>query len=238
MRKSNLLIIASLAVLVVSLGMYNVALKTEYRKGTYKDPFQDYKAIDIKGFQAIDINSANKLGVKIKPGKYGVWVHERSTEFVKVKQIGNRLQIDAEFPEREGYNERVIITCPNLTEIKTNAIFRLKGKQEVLKKDYNNNPVTVEGFTLDSLELNADNASGIRLTKNRIGILRSTTGISPGANSHLEIEADNTIGAAHLTVRNKGKLKVNTSKIARLQYEFGDSTEVSFTGAAMSQLKK
>jgi hypothetical protein len=238
MRKSNLLIIAAVAVLVVSLGMYNVALKGAYLKGTYKDPFQDYKAIDIRDFQAIDINSANKLGVKIKPGKFGVWVHERSTGFVQVKRIGNRLQLDADFPDREGYNERVIITCPSLTEITTNSIFRLKGKQEVLKKDYNNNPVTVEGFTLDSLQLTQDNASGIRLAKNKIRTLRSTTGISPGAGSHLEIEADNTIGQAHLKVQHKGSLSLQSARINSLAYDFGDSTKVTVTGAAMGLLKK
>jgi hypothetical protein len=238
MKKSNLLLLAALAVLLVSLGMYNVALKTEYGKGTYKDPFKNFKPLNIKDFQALDINAASKIQVKVMPGKFQVWVHERSTDFVQVKQVGNRLQIDASFPEREGYGERVIITCPSIAEIKTNCFFRLKGKQEVRKKDNYGHPVLLEGFTLDSLLLRQDNAGSIRLHKNKIGTLRSITGISDGAAPNLEIGSDNIIREANLTVRNKGKLTVNSDKIARLRYDFGDSTAITFTGATLGLLKK
>jgi hypothetical protein len=238
MKKSNLLLLAAFAILAVSLGMYNVALKNEYATGTYKDPYKNYKPLNLQGFQAIDINAANKVNVEVKPGKFQVWVHERSTDIVRVKLVGNRLQIDAAYPEEEGNDGSVIITCPSLAEIKTNAYFQVKGKQEQRKISSYSPPVKVEGFTLDSLQLRQDNASRIRLNKNKIGLLRSTTGISPGAASHLEIGSDNTIQQAYLTVRNKGKLRVESPKIARLQYDFGDSTEVTFSGSAMGMLKK
>ena len=98
--------------------------------------------------------------------------------------------------------------------------------------------ISVEGFEQDSLLLQQDNASVIKLVNNKLGKLRSITGISPGAHSKLEISPDNTIQEADLTVKRKGTLLVQAAKITNLKYDFGDSTNVTLSGAALGMLKK
>jgi hypothetical protein len=237
MKKSNLLLVAALLVLLVSLGMHNAALKATYHSAPHKDPYWNFKPLNIQDFQAIDVLAANKINVQIKPGKYQVWVHKGSMENVKVKRVGKRLQIEAVFPEREGYHKMVLITCPDVSQITTNATFLLNGKKEIRKSDDHMAVVTVEGFSLDSLELQQDNASAIQLTKNRIGYLHSTSGISPGARPRLEISPDNIIREANLKAQQKATLRIHSAKINRLRYDCGDSTEVSFSGSALGLLK-
>ncbi|MGV3641482.1 MAG: hypothetical protein ACO1NZ_13235 [Adhaeribacter sp.] len=238
MKKSNLLLIAAGIILLISLGFYNSALKAEYLAGSFKDPLRKFTALNLSGFEAIDNNAASKVQVTVKPGKFQVWVHERSLEFVKVKLVGKRLQIDADFPERAGFNEKVIITCPDIREISTNSFYLVKGKQNDGAEDQYYEPLRVEGFTLDSLNLKLERSSAVLLAGNKIGTLRAR--ISPEANSgsKLEIAADNTIRDAYLRVHGKGRLVLNSPDISRLHPVYGDSASVTLTGNALGLLKK
>jgi hypothetical protein len=242
MKKSNLLLLSALAVLLLSMGMYNVALKGEYRKQTYKDPYRDYEKLKFRDFQGIDIKANSRLKIRISQGPFGVWVLNRKKEKILLKKVGDRLQIGTTGDQNWVYQEGLMISCPQLSDIKVDAFFTETHSNgnttETTTVMHDVAEVSVTGFTLDSLLLQPDRGSVIWLDKNNIGNLRAIAGKTHGSMTKLVITPQNTFRDADLTVQNKSQLTLNTSKITRLRYDFSDSTKINLNGAAMSLLKK
>ncbi|SMB85053.1 hypothetical protein SAMN00120144_3158 [Hymenobacter roseosalivarius DSM 11622] len=238
MKTSNKLLLTALLFLLTSLAAYNMALKTEYRKGTYKDPYKNFTALNLKDFNALEINPASILNVKVMAGPYAVWVHKKAAEYVQVKQTGQRLRLDVAFAEDKdftGNSYAVMISCPRLTSLTTNAVYSVKGKQTIDKDlgSFPNFGVTVSGFTQDSLWVRQDNASLLKLTDNTLGRLRAVAGLSPGSSSTLHLLATNHITAANLGIRHKSQLILENVAIPQLHYQFADSAKATISGASL-----
>lgn len=241
MKTSNKLALTALLVLLTSLAAYNMALKNEYDKGTYKNPYKDFIALDLKGFNELEINPASILNVEVKAGPYAVWVRKGADEYVTVKQLGRRLRLDAAFAEEKEYTGRgyaVMISCPRLTALTANAVYSVKGKPTTDKNTgpFRNFGVTVSGFAHDSLRLSQDNASLVKLTDNRFGLLRAVAGLSDGSSSTLHVLPSNRIGAARLDIRNKSELVLENIRIPQLQYQFSDSAKATVSGTSLGML--
>lgn len=65
MKTSTTFLLAALLVLLASLTAYNMALRAEYRSGTYKDPLRSYKVLNFKNFTEVTVPAASALSVKI-----------------------------------------------------------------------------------------------------------------------------------------------------------------------------
>jgi hypothetical protein len=243
MKNSNKYLLAALLVLLTSLTAYNMALRTEYRKGTYKDPLRDFTALPFQDFTEVTVPAASVVRVKIVSGPFKVRINPQASKYVQVRQQGKQLSITAAFPEGQEYlgrNEAVVISCPQLAVLTADAIYQDKGQPHVDKSQGNpmSKGIVVQGFMQDSLTLRQDRASRIELVGNHLGSLRATAGPTPGSHATLQINADNRIGAASLAIERQSELIVNDVAIARLQYHFADSAKATLTGAALKSFAK
>ena len=239
MKNSTKYLLAALLVLLASLTAYNMALRAEYRRGDYKDPLHGYVALGFRDFTEVVVPASNVVSIKIVPGPYSVRLNPRATEFVHLRQQGGRLVVTAAFPKWRRYfgpAETLIISCPRLAAVTTDAVYESQGKPVTTNFFMDYEKVRVQGFAQDSLTLRQDHGSCIELAGNQLGMLRATAGPSPGSHGLLQLDADNHIGAASLTLAHQSELLLDKVKIARLHRDFGDSAKVTMVGAALSSV--
>ena len=242
MKTSTTFLLAALLVLLASLTAFNMALRTEYRSGAYKDPLHDYATLTFKGFSEVAAPAAGVVGIKIIAGSYRVRISPLAAKYVQVRQQGSRLVSTAAFPDQRiplGA-AAVVIRCPQLIHLSTNAEYDIDSKQHHDKQElfYAASPVVVQGFTQDSLSLQQDNASRVELNDNKLGFLRAVAGPTPGSHASLQIGQDNHIAAASLTINHQSELLLYDVLIPQLRYYFADSAKATLTGAALADLRQ
>jgi hypothetical protein len=241
MKNSTKYLLAALLVLLASLTAYNMALRTEYHQGTYKDPLRNFTALNFKGFTEIAVPAASTISVKIVAGPYAVHLSPEAAEYVHLRQEGSQLLVSVAFPSHHEYlNNRplLVISCPRLTSLRTDAVYQQAGQPQVDKEYAGGHKVQVQGFRQDSLSVHADHASRVELTGNKLGLLRAEAAASPGSHTALQIGADNHIAAASFRISHQGELVLDNTAITQLHHQFGDSAKVTLTGAALSSALK
>jgi hypothetical protein len=241
MKNSTKYLLAALLVLLASLTAYNMALRTEYHLGTYKDPLRNFTALDFKGFDEIAVPAASTLTVKIVAGPYAVHLSPEAAEYVHLRQQGRQLTVSASFPSRQEYLSRrplLIISCPRLATLRTDAMYQQAGQPQVSKAEALGHSVQVQGFRQDSLSVLADHASQVELAGNKLGLLRAEAGASPGSHTMLHVGPDNHIAAASFRLKAQSELVLENTAITQLQHQFGDSAKVTLTGAALGNALK
>lgn len=243
MKTSNKLLLTAVLFLLASLAAYNMTLKNEFNKGTYKDPYKNHTALSFRGFDELEINPGSICKVNISKGPYAVWVRSSAVDFVQVKQTGKRLRLDVAFPAEKGSPRNaptLMISCPQLNVLSTNALYSVNGKPTIDKaiKPSQSFAVTVSGFAQDSLLVRQDNASIVKLVDNKLGLLRAVAGLSPGSGSSLQVLPSNRIIAANLDIRHKSQLILEGTTIPQLYYQFADSATATMSGATLSALTR
>ncbi|RDC64014.1 hypothetical protein [Adhaeribacter pallidiroseus] len=239
LKTSTILLLTAAFILLGSLVAYNMALKTEYNKGTYKDPYRNFVTLNYRDFDQIIINPATEINVKILSGDYKVQVHPFVTDFVQIKKNGQHLQVDLVYPKeekRQPYGDLVVITCPKLDNLKTNAFYSIQGKKITSTKSWDDNTVTVQGFQQSAFSLQQDKATAVKLSGNKITRLEAVVGVSTGSSARLNLDKTNHIQEAHLDIRNKSELVIENLNIPKRQYQFSDSARATFTGSALGIL--
>ncbi|MBJ6142546.1 hypothetical protein [Hymenobacter sp. BT559] len=239
MKNSSKYLLAAILVLLASLTAYNMALRTEYHLGAYKDPLRGFVTLPLTGFSEVDVPAATTVNVKVVAGPFSVRINPRAQEFVHVRQQGTRLVVEAIFPERQkflGWGEGVVISCPRLTAVSADAVYLEAGQRQVDKGYPDNRIVRVQGFVQDSLTVRADHGSHLELAGNQLALLRATTGASPGSHASLTIGADNRIAAAHLDLQHQSEVKMKDVLIPGLRYQVSDSAQALLSGAALRSL--
>lgn len=243
MKNSNKLLLTALFLVIGFLATYNLALLAEYRKGDYKDPYTRFTALNLKNFNTVEVNAASKISVKVMAGPYQVRVFNDLADFVKVKQAGATLQINLDLPEDTrlfGPPYQVIVSCPVIKTLRTNATYTVNGKKITnykIPEPYLNPHTTVQGFTQDSLLVQQNNTGLVNLADNSIRKLKAVVGVSNGSTNTLTIAKGNTLHQADLDMRNKSELILNDVLIPKLQYQLSDSTKVTCSGASLSIIK-
>jgi hypothetical protein len=243
MKNSTKYLLAALLVLLASLTAYNMALRTEYHKGTYKDPLRDFETLSFKDFTEVAVPAASIVGVKIASGPFKVRLNPLVAKYVHLRQQGSKLIITAAFPDERpylGHGEAVVISCPQLVALNTDAQYQAKGQLHLDKKqDYPlSRGVLVQGFTQDTLHLRQDKASRIELAGNHLHYLQAAAGPTSGSHATLQINPDNRIAAANLTLQHQSELILNNVAIPQLRYQFADSAKATLTGAALGSFIK
>ena len=241
MKNSTTYLLAALLVLLASLTAYNMALRAEYRAGTYKDPLRGFTALSFKNFDAIAVPAAGILTVKIVAGPYGVHLSPEVAEYVHLRQQGRQLEVSASFPSRREYlgnRPLLIISCPRLATLRTDARYQQAGQPQVEKQYALGHSVQVQGFRQDSLTVLADHASRVELAGNKLAWLRAEAGASPGSHTALHVASDNHVAAASFRLQAQSELVLDNTAIAQFQHQFGDSAKVTLTGVALSSTLK
>ncbi|WP_223649536.1 hypothetical protein [Hymenobacter psoromatis] len=238
MKTSVKFLLAAALVLLASLTAYNMALRAEYLSGAYLDPLRGYAKLDFKNFEEVAIPAASVLNVKVMAGPFGVRVNPDAREFVRVRQQGGRLIVEAALPTENqglGGGDAVVISCPQLTALTTGGEHQLNGQphRDKLPRWGPNTLVLVQGFTQDSLLVRQDLAGRVELTGNRLGLLRAVVGPTPGSHAGLTLTENNHIAAANLTIGHQSELTIDNVDIPKLRYQYGDSAKVTLTGRAL-----
>lgn len=238
MKTSNLLLLVAALVLLGSLTAYNMALRTEYRRGTYKDPLREYSHLAFKNFDEVVVPAGSVGNFKIIAGPWAVRLSPSAAEYVHVRQQGRRLELTAAFPDKWHWlpGEAVVISCPRLASLRTDAVYTAAGKPIADTRVESHYRVLVQGFGQDTLRVQADRASRVELAANRLAYLDATAGRTPGSHSALLLADDNHIGAARLRCDNRATLELNGLRIPNLHYQLGDSVQLSLRGQALGSL--
>lgn len=225
MKTSTKLLTAAAALLLGSLLSYDLALSAEYRTGHYKNPFYGYTPLSLSGFNEIAVPAASRFSIAIKRGPYAVHLNDEATKYVRITRQGPRLTVALAYPEKEehlGNRQTVIISCPELRQLSTDAPASVAG----------NRPeggcfVTLEALQQDSLTVRAGHNSSVRLWGSALGHFRALM----TDRSHLSLEKTNRIQSADLAIGAGGELEQECG-IAQPHYQFARNTSVHFEGAA------
>lgn len=237
MKNSNKWVLAAGLLLLGSLTAYNMGLRAEYRTGHYKDPLHNFAALAFKDFTSVSVPGATALQVKIVRGPFGVRLNKDVAGEVRVAQRGGQLVVTAHFTGQRPYwgpRETLLISCPRLDSLTTDAVYQLDGKPQT-DKNGTLGRVAVEGFVQDSLVLRQHRTSRVALAGNTLRYLRAEVGSGPGG-AALDLNGSNRIAAADLDVRRHGELSISNMVIPNLRYHFADSAQATLAGTALSSL--
>lgn len=236
MKTSNKLLLGALVVLLVSLTLYNSALKAEYLSGNYKDPYKNYTHINIKDFDEIEIDAANMMDVTVRHGKYAIHVSKDNNDSIKFTKVGNRLIINVDVTKNHQSNNpniahfnNIEIYCPQLTYLKTDKhqyTMPLKklSPDEIQYFREASGDIKLRRFKLDSLSI--EQKSGlITLGRDTIASLKAVT----AAESRLKIEEDTHITKADLRINDRSSLQLEKFNISQFSYTLADSAEITLT---------
>ena len=247
MKTSNKLLLFAFVVLLSALATYNIALKAEYNTKSYQDPYRNYVALNFSGFEDIEVNSGDMIGVLIEPGDaHAVYLYKGNEEVVQISQQTNTLQIDVATNEKQnglrGWGSpQLIIKTPMLRILRANALHTLNGEPVTHVKrlktvEWRN--TTLKGFKQDSIRLELDNGVLVQLDSNELQHLDAVTGTSPGSESKLLIQNTNKIQQANLDIRNRSYLSLLNVAIPELRYTLSEQAQVELSGEALTVLRK
>src|ERR1700692_1897044 len=190
MKTSNTLVLTASLIIVFAMVAYDFLLKKEYDSGDYKIPFKNFDSLKFRDFEIVDLNSSTAANAKIIQGPFGVRI-DKYADYIKVKQKGNRLEIEAVFPENYRYNPNeyvLLISCPKLKDVNVNATYMSNDKEvtdTIVRDEWNMRQILIEGFEQDSLHINQDYGSTVVLAHNTIGSLSAEIGNRPQSGSKL-----------------------------------------------------
>ena len=197
MRTSIKLVVLALAVLILSMAIYDQQMYGAFKKGTYKIPFSNYVESNYTGFRHINLKSASTVNIKIEKGPFRVLTEPSAHQFVHLKMNGDTLEIESIFPnEYHGYGVDfgMYISCPELSSIRSNAYYHIRTHEYVDRQaeDYFKFRRTIiQGFTQDSLNIVATNASNIWLVNDTIKNLNALISIDSSSASNFYIGENN-----------------------------------------------
>jgi hypothetical protein len=240
MKTSNKLVTVAFLLILASLFVYDHLLKAEYISGRYKDPYGNYITLKFKDFDTVDVNSTSAVNVKFIQGAFSVRVDNDAIDFTKIKQEGNRLKIDAAFKGDYINNPNlyiVVISCPKLTEVNANAIFKEGNKliiDTIFREDWRMRQNLIEGFNEDSLSTRQYYGNSIILSGNHIRMLNAIVGLNPHSFSKIAILKNNQFQQATIDVLNRSKVLLDGKTIQNLEYHLADSAQMILTGAAQN----
>jgi hypothetical protein len=232
MKTSNKLTVATLMLLLGALLAYNTALRAEYRKGNYKNPFFNYQALPLQGFSEVEVPAAAYLDVKIVRGPYAVHLNKDAARYVHVTQQGPRLRVAVAYPKAEenlGDRETLVISCPALRRLTAGPGLTVAGKPWNQVSVGGN--VLVQGFRQDSLAVLLMRNATLKVRGNTLAYLRAET----RSGADVQLEDDNHIQAASLKMGPKCSLRQDCG-IPQQQYEFSNQANAAFSGEAAHYL--
>jgi len=243
MKTSIKLLVIAIVILFGTTAAYDFALKEEYEKGLYKDPMNSFTRVEYKDFDEIVINAANRLGAEIiHSDTFDVRVDNYAKSYVKFRQEGSRLIVDLDLSSKRFFGKRMlVIKCPAIKFVKTDAVYSFKGKDTVAVNnlgDYGGGKTTtIIGFKQDSLNLSINHASIVNLRGNKLEYLIADLGIAKSSQSGLGVDKTNKINYADLNIQNSSKLDLNDISFNRLVYKISDSAQVNLSGVSLKLIR-
>lgn len=241
MRTSNKILIASFALLIISLAFYDLRLRAEYQKGSYTDPYREFIKLDYKNFDAVELESSSVINIMLVQGPFRVAASPQAIDFLDIRQKKNRLSIGVKFTDHfRGVSPEyvVYISCPSLSSLKADAFYTADDVKvtDTVARDLNWRPTVISGFTADSLNIQQDHASNVALQNNKIKHLIATVGSSDRSGSVLTVGQNNKFDHADLNILNRSHLWIKGTNLNNITYRLADSASLIINGAEAKHL--
>jgi len=244
MRTSTILIIVALAVLLVSMGVYDQQLHTAFKQGAYKIPFSNYVSTNFSGFRHINLKSASTVNVKIERGPFRTLTEPSASDFVQLKMNGDTLEIETVFPDdyrNYGAGFGMYISCPVLSSISSNAYYHIRREKHVdrfASENFRIRRTIVSGFAQDSLNVMATNASNIWLVNDTLKSLNALIGADSASASNFYIGEKNYFERTNIDVRNQARFWIHSADTTQtFHYTLTDSALLIVSASARHILK-
>ncbi len=244
MKTSNKIILTAFLVILGALIGYDYMLKAEYQSGRYKDPYNGFTTLKFKDFDVLDLYSSTVANVRFVQGPFSIKIDPSALNYVKIKQEGRRLIINANFENQYMYNRNsylLVISCPKLVEVNANATYGTYQKtitDTIVRDEWHMKEILIDGFKQDSLNISQDYGSTVVLANNTIRSVKAVIGKSKDSGSKIVIQKDNHFQDATFDIGNKGKLILEKADIHNLSYQLADSAKLILSGAARDLIKK
>ncbi len=243
MKRSYQLIILATIILFGTTAMYDLAIWREFKTGGYKKPESNYDKLNFRDFDTIEIVASNVISATIKQGNRFDVKRHKWMDNIRVEQKGTVLVITfkAKSSMYAGSSSNdILIECPTLKQIKTDAVFLLDGKQIKSRKNHHkafySGYVYVRGFKQDSIELVMNNFSSIYFRDNKFNFLHADVGSQDSSRSTIDIDKSNEILFANINLQHSSIMNLDDIHIKNFKYKLSDSAQVKLSGISLRLL--
>lgn len=236
MKKSTIMITAAVLIILGSLTAFNLKIKQIYLTGSYKSRFNGMDFTPMNGLENVDIQYANRLGIRIEQGdKEGVWIREdyKKNYVLAFNQHTLKLDVTKKVKEedRHFWGDVIIITR-TLKSVQTTA-FLEKGQNPT----FYSGTVDLKNFKVLNLDLQVSLGVTVSLYKMQLDTLNAVVGDTKSGNASLFIASDTKINSANLNVPGKSLLTLANPTITKAIYNLSDSATVSVNGKLVQLIK-
>lgn len=239
MKKSTMLIITAILIIMGSLVAFNYTLKAVYLTGEYKSSFNGMDFTPLNGIEKLIIQTERLSNVQVEYGeKEGIWVDRDIKEKVKFETSQHTLNLgesDASKQEKSSWiNGRIVIITKNLNAIATVSNFKPKMGE---RYPYGSSNVSLKGYHLDQLDLQIESYVSVYLHRMEVQTLNAIVGTKTSEGAELTLSSDTKINNATLNVPGNSKLTMLDPKIVKTNYLLSDSATVSLNGRVVQMIK-
>lgn len=244
MKKSTLFLLAAVAIISVSLAVYDFQLRAEVRKGDYAKPLYHYRDLGLNGFNRIEMRASTTANVHLERGPFRVAIAPDVSDFLTTRVEDSTLIIEAHFSDRNrGSNSdpSLYVACPSLRSFRADAWYTVNGRMVVdgAVSPYWVKLAKISGFEGDSLVLEEEYGSNVLLEEIRYKHISAVLGAKKeGWNAPVLTIGDKShFDSSDLNILGHGQLRVTGSDIRQLNYHFSDSASLTISGTAVRHLK-
>ncbi|PTS95501.1 hypothetical protein DBR11_21205 [Pedobacter sp. HMWF019] len=239
MRTSTILIITAVIITLICLAAYNFNLKASYLRGDYKNPFYGLEYNAVKNINALEIESANKISIRVEQGKTeGLWIRDRIKDKLVWSKVGGVLKIDLTKEAKESdfhvNGQELILITPNMYKIVAHP-YIIKTNQDGWNYE---GYIGIAGFHQDSLTLDLGSAIYASLDQMQLSTLNAVVGDQKNGNTNLVLSNTNEIKSAVFNIPGKSKLELQNPTIVKTNYIVTDKATVSLNGKALQALNQ
>ncbi len=242
MKTSNKLLIAAILIIIVSMITYDLALRVEYKKGTYKSRFYGFEKLGFKNFSKIDNRVANQVSIQINQSpEFEVFIKKELKDQIKIIQHEDLLIIDVLDRKtfRYGGDNGVVIMCPSVERLVTTPFFKNKNEEKAAEGYFISGSNTLVGFNQKNVDLCINKATHVFLIDSKIESLKAIVGNSTTKNAMLSLVGNTFIKSASITVAGTNSLEIqNKATIIKKVFNISDSAHVNLTGSFVTHLIK
>lgn len=236
MKKSNILIVLSVVLILTNLIFNNFKLKQLYNANNYKSRYNDMEFTPTPGIEHLDIQSANAIDIDIEYGtKEGIWIYKSQRKIIKRTVKGNILSLNVieKLEDKNSFSSYgMILVTKNLKSVVTSPGF----------KDFDNNAphrsISISNYVLDQLDLKIAPHVNVSLSNLKVNTLNAVVGNETQDWAQLALNSNVTVNHASFDVPGKGKLDLSNPKISKVSYHLSDSARVSLSGKALEVIKR
>lgn len=228
MKTSNKLLIAIVALTMVALVSFDLALRAEYLKGDYKSPHYNMTSLSLKDFDAIEDYTTSETFLAVNQGHpFEAWISKEAEKDL-VFTVENRvLKINFKTTDsRQPRSHNIEIRCPELKSLTTD----LKNNPKTM---YAYGNVTITIIKQDSLQIKANALGSVFVTAvalKKLNVLMKQGDMALGGGS--------TIDTANFNIYDNGKLDIKDAAIGKIKYKISDNAAVTLSGRSLQQLPK